>query len=80
MKLGLVGIAFFARVMLDGHLRSYPVLLFIPAVFLSSVLFDRGSGILAAEVAAILAATYLIPGQPATLLLHWGSTDVTLGQ
>ena len=45
--------------MLDNHLRSYPVLLFIPAVVLSSVLFDRGSGILAASIATILAATYL---------------------
>lgn len=35
LTLGLVGIAFIARVMLDDHLRSYPFLLFIPAIFLS---------------------------------------------
>ncbi|WPM83753.1 DUF4118 domain-containing protein [Bradyrhizobium sp. 62B] len=66
LTLGLVGIAFFARVMLDDHLRSYPVLLFIPAIFLSSVLFDRGSGILATAAGAILAAIYLIPGPPSS--------------
>ncbi|WP_160118854.1 DUF4118 domain-containing protein [Bradyrhizobium vignae] len=64
LTLGLVGIAFFARVMLDDHLRSYPVLLFIPAIFLSSVLFDRGSGILTTAAGAALAAAYFIPGPP----------------
>ncbi|OPZ00231.1 hypothetical protein A5906_18570 [Bradyrhizobium sacchari] len=66
LTLGLVGIAFFARVMLDDHLRSYPVLLFIPAIFLSSVLFDRGSGIMATAAAAALAAAYFIPGPPSS--------------
>jgi hypothetical protein len=45
LTLGLVGIAFFARVMLDDHLRSYPVLLFIPAIFLSSVLFSSTAAV-----------------------------------
>ena len=66
LTLGLVGIAFFARVMLDDHLRSYPVLLFIPAIFLSSVLFDRGSGIVATVAGAALAAVYFIPGPPSS--------------
>ena len=69
LTLGLVGIAFFARVMLDDHLRSYPVLLFIPAIFLSSVLFDRGSGILATAVGAALAAAYFIPGPPSSAVI-----------
>ncbi|WIW45366.2 sensor histidine kinase [Bradyrhizobium sp. 62B] len=66
MTLGLVGIAFIARVMLDDHLRSYPVLLFIPAIFLSSVLFDRGSGLLATAASAALAAAYFMPGLPSS--------------
>ncbi|SFQ28860.1 Two-component sensor histidine kinase, contains HisKA and HATPase domains [Bradyrhizobium sp. Ghvi] len=62
LTLGLVGIAFIARVMLDDHLRSYPVLLFIPAIFLSSVLFDWGSGLAATAAGAALAFVYFIPG------------------
>ncbi|MGY3623208.1 two-component sensor histidine kinase [Bradyrhizobium sp. USDA 3686] len=52
--------------MADEHLRSYPLLLFIPAIFLSSVLFGRGCGIVATAAPAILAATYLIPGPPSS--------------
>ncbi|MGX1167078.1 two-component sensor histidine kinase [Bradyrhizobium sp. USDA 372] len=66
LTLGLVGIAFIARVMLDDHLRSYPVLLFIPAIFLSSVLFDRGSGLVATTASTVLAAVYLVPGPPSS--------------
>ncbi|MGY3156606.1 two-component sensor histidine kinase [Bradyrhizobium elkanii] len=64
LTLGLVGIAFIARVMLDDHLRSYPFLLFIPAIFLSSVLFDRGCGLAATAAGAGLALAYFIPGPP----------------
>ncbi|MGY3508984.1 hypothetical protein ACVIQY_001959 [Bradyrhizobium sp. USDA 3051] len=60
LTLGLVGLAFLARVMADEYLRSYPLLLFIPAIFLSSVLFGRGCGIVATAAAAVLAMTYLI--------------------
>ncbi|WP_342741126.1 hypothetical protein [Bradyrhizobium sp. B117] len=66
LTLGLVGIAFIARVMLDDQLRSYPVLLFIPAIFLSAVLFNRGSGIVATAAGAALAAAYLMPGPPSS--------------
>ena len=62
LTLGLVGIAFTTRLLLDEHLRSYPVLLFIPAILLASVLFNRGSGILATIAGAILAARYLVLG------------------
>jgi hypothetical protein len=66
LTLGLVGLAFFARVMADEYLRSYPLLLFIPAIFLSSVLFGRGCGIVATAAAAVLAMTYLIPRPAST--------------
>jgi two-component sensor histidine kinase len=66
LSLGLVGIAFFARVMADEYLRSYPLLLFIPAIFLSSVLFGRGCGIVATAAAAALAIAYLIPSPAST--------------
>jgi two-component sensor histidine kinase len=66
LTLGLVGIALIARVLLDDYLRPYPFLLFIPAIFLSSVLFDRGCGLAATAAAAALALAYLIPGPPSS--------------
>ncbi len=47
LSLGLVGLAFVAKLLLDDQLRPYPLVLFIPAIFLASVIFDRGSGFLA---------------------------------
>jgi len=62
LTLGLVGIAFFARLLLEDRLGAYPFLLFIPAILLASVIFDRGSGILATAAGAALAAGYLMRG------------------
>lgn len=39
---------------------GYPFLVFIPSVFLSSVLFDRGSGFLATALSALLATYFFI--------------------
>jgi two-component sensor histidine kinase len=39
---------------------GYPFLIFFPAVFLSSVLFDRGSGFLATALTAVLAVYFFI--------------------
>ena len=47
------------------YLDSYPLLLFIPAVFLASVIFDHGSGVLATMASAVIAAAYFMP-PPAT--------------
>ncbi|WP_407187678.1 sensor histidine kinase [Bradyrhizobium centrosematis] len=69
LTLGLVGTAFIARVMLDDHLRSYPFLLFIPAIFLSSVLFDRGCGIAATAAGAVLAIAYFMPRPPSSAVI-----------
>lgn len=66
LTMGLVGIAFIGRVMADEYLRSYPLLLFVPAIFLSSVLFGRGCGIVATVASAVLAARYLMPGSPSS--------------
>ena len=60
LTLGLVGIAFSAKLLLYDALESYPLLLFIPVVFLASVIFDRGSGVLATIASAILAAAYFV--------------------
>ena len=51
----IVGVAALLRLALADEMQHYPVLLFIPAVFLSALLFDRGSGIFATIVSALQA-------------------------
>jgi two-component sensor histidine kinase len=65
LTLGLVGVTFVAKLLLYDAADSHPLLLFIPAVFLASVIFDHWSGVLATLVSAILAAAYFMP-PPAT--------------
>jgi two-component sensor histidine kinase len=65
LTLGLVGITFTAKLLLFDALDSHPLLLFVPAVFLASVIFDRGSGVLATVASAVIAAGYFM-SPPAT--------------
>jgi two-component sensor histidine kinase len=53
--LGIVLAAALLRYALGGAMIGYPVLLFIPAVFLSALLFDNGAGYLATIVSALIA-------------------------
>ncbi len=54
--------AFFGlRLLLGEQLRYSPLLLFIPAVFISALLFDKWAGILATVGSVLLAAYYFIP-------------------
>ena len=69
LSLGLVGLAFIAKLVLDDQLRPYPLVLFIPAIFLVSVIFDRGSGFLATGASAALAARYFMPPPPSAEIL-----------
>lgn len=69
LSLGLVGLAFVANLLLDDQLRLYPLIPFIPAIFLASVIFDRGSGFLATGASAALAARYFIPPSPGAAIL-----------
>ena len=73
ITLTIVGCAALLRLSLDEPLRGYPLLLFIPAVFLSALLFDRGSGFLATLVSAALAAGLFIepPGIVLVEARHW---------
>jgi len=57
----IVAVATLLRLSLADELQHYPVLLFIPAVFLSSLLFDRGSGFFATVVSTLI-AIYLFIG------------------
>jgi two-component sensor histidine kinase len=59
--LAIIGVAFLLRLSLGQQLEHYPVLLFIPAVFLSALLFDKGSGFFATVVSAVVATYYFIP-------------------
>ncbi|OKO79778.1 histidine kinase dimerization/phosphoacceptor domain -containing protein [Bradyrhizobium sp. NAS96.2] len=61
LSLGLVGLAFVTKLLLDDQLRPHPLVLFIPAIFLASVIFDRGSGFLATGASAALALRYFMP-------------------
>lgn len=60
LTLSTVGVAFWLRLLLDVQLKNYPFLLFISAVFLSAMLFDKGSGYLATFASAALATYALI--------------------
>jgi two-component sensor histidine kinase len=55
----IVGVAFLLRLSLDEQLRNYPLILFIPAIFLAALVFDRGSGLFATALSAVLAPFHL---------------------
>lgn len=65
--------AAFVRLALDEPLRGDPLLLFIPAVFLSALLFDRGSGFLATLLSAAAATIWFIDPRGSLLIetSHW---------
>lgn len=56
----IVGITALLRLSLSDSLQNFPLLLFIPAVFLCALLFDRGSGFLATILSALIAAYFFI--------------------
>lgn len=69
---GIVLIAAALRYALGGSLVGYPVLLFVPAVFLCALMFDRGAGYVATVASAAIAwGVFMVPGQgvPATGVL-----------
>jgi two-component sensor histidine kinase len=57
----IVGIVCLLRISLEQQLGSYPLLLFFPAIFLSALLFNRGSGYLATFLSTGLAIFYFVP-------------------
>lgn len=56
----IIGITSALRYSLDGPLHNFPILLFIPSVFLCALLFDRGSGFFATLLSAAVAAYFFI--------------------
>jgi len=52
----LVGLTAMVRYMLDPLLYKYPFLVFIPTIFLISIIFDRGSGFLAVALSGLCSA------------------------
>jgi two-component sensor histidine kinase len=59
----IVGVAFLIRMASVPFVTQSPLLLFIPAVFLASILFGVSSGVIATFASDVLASTYL-RGQP----------------
>lgn len=55
-----VGISFFIRWAFKNSWQGYPFLLFMPAIFLSALFFDRASGLYATALSAALAAYFFI--------------------
>lgn len=56
----IVGLAFLIRLGLEGVLETYPLFLLIPAVFLVSLLLDRGSAYFAIALSALLAIYFFV--------------------
>jgi two-component sensor histidine kinase len=56
----LVVISFALRQIFSDALREFPFLLFFPALILSAVLFNRGSGLVATVLCAILSAYFFL--------------------
>jgi two-component system, sensor histidine kinase PdtaS len=52
---------FLLRLALQEYMEGYPTLLFIPAIFLSALLFDRGTGFFATILSVLLAQYFFIP-------------------
>src|SRR4051812_5073033 len=53
-------VAFLSRYVLGSAMQGSPYLLFIPAVFASSLLFDRGSGFIATGLSALRALYFFV--------------------
>lgn len=56
----IVGIAFFVRWYSKAYWHGYTVLLFIPAIFLSALIFDRACGVYATALSAGLAGYFFV--------------------
>jgi len=52
----IVGVAVLLRLSLETPLHAFPLLLFFPPIFLSALMFDRGSGFFATLLSAIISA------------------------
>lgn len=58
--LAIIGLTAALRYSLSAQLQSYPLLLFIPAIFLIALMFDKGSGFFATVVSTLIAAYFFI--------------------
>src|SRR5262249_35321296 len=68
LTIALVALTFGVRSLLEPQLSGTSLVLFIPAIFLASVAFDRGSGFLATLASAALAATDVLRPSSATII------------
>lgn len=56
----IVGVAAMLRYSFDDSLHAFPLLLFIPAVFICALLFDNGTGFFATLLSAAIATYYFV--------------------
>jgi two-component sensor histidine kinase len=80
ITLASVALTYAVHLAFYTQLKAYPLLLFVPAIFLTSVIFDRGSGFLATFASAVVAATYISkPFSESTIpLLIFVATGLTI--
>src|SRR5579872_2257716 len=80
ITLASVALTYAIHLAFYAELKGYPLLLFVPAIFLVSVIFDRGSGFLATFASAVVAATYIPkPFSESTIpLLIFVATGLTI--
>jgi K+-sensing histidine kinase KdpD len=52
---------FLLRLVIEDVLQGYPLLLFFPGIFLASLVFNRGSGLLATLLSAVLSSYFMEP-------------------
>jgi two-component sensor histidine kinase len=80
ITLASVALTYAVHLAFYTQLKAYPLLLFVPAIFLTSVIFNRGSGFLATFASAVVAATYISkPFSESTIpLLIFVATGLTI--
>src|ERR1043166_5632843 len=66
MTLLWVGVAYYVHLMIFGSNIAYPFLLFYPVIIAATLFLDRGNGIFASVLSALLAIYYLLPIGPVT--------------
>lgn len=69
-SLAVVGLLFLIRVALTEALAHYPLLLFIPAIFLVALLFGHGAGYVATIASTLLAIFFFIAPRNSFTLTH----------
>jgi glucose-6-phosphate-specific signal transduction histidine kinase len=78
LTLALVALTHAVQLAFYQELQDYPLILYIPAIFLASAIFDRGSGFLATFASAVIATYSRQPTVTMIPLLIFVATGLTI--